>query len=255
MNKNNKLLMYNKLAWLWPAFSPAEDYVNETKYFAGILRKHSKIKIKDVLHIGCGGGHNDFTLKKYFNVTGVDISPEMLSLARKLNPECGYIRSDMRSMKLGRKFDAVVAFDSINHINTRKDLLAVFSSVNLHLNPGGVFLAFIENVPETLKQNSTDWFSGEYNGRHVTVIENEFDRDTKDDVFEIRFVYIIHGKKKTDIYSECHVNGLFRLNTWKSLLSKSGFIPELMPVKSKSFPSDKKYYIAVCTKNLINPLF
>jgi len=78
--------MYGKLSWLWPVTSPPEDYIEETVHLAAVIKKYAKIKVKTLLHFGCGAGHNDYTFKKYFDVTGLDISSSMLGLAKKLNP-------------------------------------------------------------------------------------------------------------------------------------------------------------------------
>ena len=76
--------------------------------------ENSKIEVETLLHLGCGGGHNDYTFKKHFKVTGVDISENMLKLARKLNSEVTYYYGDMRDIKLTGCFDAVTILDSIN---------------------------------------------------------------------------------------------------------------------------------------------
>ncbi len=82
--------MYGDLAWLWPIISPPEDYAEETELFSRVIREHSRIEVKTLLHIGCGAGHNDHVFKKHFEVTGIDNSEEMLKLARELNPEVTY---------------------------------------------------------------------------------------------------------------------------------------------------------------------
>ena len=241
--------MYNKLSWLWPVINPPEDYINETRYFSGIVKKYSKIKVKTLLHIGCGAGHNDFTLKKFFKVTGIDISNNMLKLARKLNPECEYINADMRYAKLGKIFDAVAVFDSINYITSEHDLLRTFRTAYRHLKPGGIFLIFVERIPETLRQNQIDSFVHTFKNKEIAVIENLYDRNRKDNIFEVRFVYIIHNKNKTTVYNECHLNGIFKLNTWKSVLKKADFKPGSLKVNSRAFPPDEIYYMLVCKKN------
>ena len=112
--------LYKSLAWIWPIVSPPDDYIQETKLFSKIIRTHSKIPVKNILHLGCGGGHHDFTLEKYFCVTGIDMSEAMLTLARKLNPKVTYHLGDIRRVRLGSVFDAVAVFDSINLYGERR---------------------------------------------------------------------------------------------------------------------------------------
>src|SRR5260370_768990 len=81
-----------------------------------------------VLELGSGGGNSAFHLKAHFAMTLVDLSPRMLLVSRKLNPECEHIRGDIRTLRLGRTFDAVFVHDAICHMTTEPDLRAVLQT-------------------------------------------------------------------------------------------------------------------------------
>jgi trans-aconitate methyltransferase len=66
--------------------------------------------MKSVLELGCGAGHNAYYLKNRFNITLSDLSPEMLSLSKKINPGCEHIQGDMRTLNLDRTFDAMFLY-------------------------------------------------------------------------------------------------------------------------------------------------
>ena len=68
--------MYDDLAWLWPLMGQPEeeDWIAESEQFVNAINKHSRIEARTLLSLGCGGGKNDYTLKKRFTITGVDIS-------------------------------------------------------------------------------------------------------------------------------------------------------------------------------------
>ena len=70
------------LAWAWPLISPPEDYQQEAEDFTAQLRAHARRPLRTLLHLGCGGGHLDHWFQAHFAVTGVDLSPEMLRIAR-----------------------------------------------------------------------------------------------------------------------------------------------------------------------------
>ncbi len=148
--------LYGDLAWTWPIISPPEDYTKESEHSAKIIREHSKIGVKTLLNLGCGGGHNDHTLKKHFEVTGVDVSRVMINLAKKLNPEVSYLIGDMRTVRLKKAYDAVTIFDSINYMLTEDELHSAFTTAFIHLRPGGVLLTYQENSPKRFKQNQTE---------------------------------------------------------------------------------------------------
>jgi trans-aconitate methyltransferase len=46
-------------------------------------------------------------MKKDFEMTLVDLSPQMLEVSKRQNPDCEHVVGDMRTVRLGREFDAV----------------------------------------------------------------------------------------------------------------------------------------------------
>ena len=106
--------LYDDLAWLWPILSDPAHYREEAASYRDAIRGHATISTRTLLDLGCGGGHNDLHLKLDFQVTGVDLSAGMLEHARQLNPEATYIHGDVRTVRLGRAFDAVIIADAID---------------------------------------------------------------------------------------------------------------------------------------------
>src|SRR6266571_1133387 len=135
--------LYRDLAWTWPILSPPERYVREAREIRRLIRRRVP-GASTLLHLGCGGGHLDRTLKRSFEITGIDASPSMLALARGLNPKVAYRVGDMRSVRLGRRFDAVLIADSVAYMQTEKELRAAFRTAWVHLAPGGVFVTYVE---------------------------------------------------------------------------------------------------------------
>lgn len=219
----NKNRLYNDLAWTWPIISPPSDYVKESEEYRRLIIKHSKIEVKTLLDLGCGGGHNDFTLKRYFEITGVDVSSQMLEGAKKLNPEVTYLSGDMRSVRLGKTFDAVTIFDSISYMLTVEELHAAFQTAYVHLNPGGVFLTGIEEKPDTFKQNKTFVSTHKNDGVEITFIENQYDPDPRDTTFEATFIFLIRRGGDLAIEADRHLLGIFPVATWIDLAKKVGF--------------------------------
>ncbi|OGS19809.1 MAG: hypothetical protein A2252_02770 [Elusimicrobia bacterium RIFOXYA2_FULL_39_19] len=154
----------------------------------------------------------------------------------------------MRTARLNKMFDAITVLDSVNYIKTSGDLRKMFETAHKHLRSGGVFLVFIEKLPKTIKQNQTDYFSHTIGSKEITVIENLYDADTNDNVYEEWFVYIIHETGKTNIYKEKHVCGVFKPEVWKDLAEKTGFTADFIKVKSKAFPQNHPYYMLVNVK-------
>ena len=215
--------MYGDLAWLWPILSTPKNYVSEAEFFVKLITKHSAIPVKTILHLGCGAGHIDWTLKKHFSITGVDLNGAMLALARRLNPDVRYRQGDMRTVRLRRMFDAVVIADSMTYMLSEADLKKAFATAWTHLRPGGIFCTYAEQTKEFFEQNKTK------NSRHargdieVTFIENTFDPDPRDTTCVFTFVFLIGRAGKVRVETDHHLAGLFRIETWLRLLRKAGF--------------------------------
>jgi len=240
--------LYKDLAWTWPIISPPEHYIKESEEIKRAILKYSKIPVKTLLNLGCGGGHVDWVLKKYFRITSIDISKNMLKLAKKLNPEVIYLQGDMRKVKLNTKFDAVLIHDSINYMLTKKDLKAAFKIGYNHLKSGGVLITFVEEHGR-LKQNKIQYSNRKKGTIEITFIEHYYDPNPKDTTFEGTFIFLIRKNKKLEIHTDRHLGGIFPLNTWFRLLRKVGF--KVRKVKDRDAVTDEGNAIPtlVCLKS------
>lgn len=98
----------------------------------------------EVLDLGCGPGHvGRFLHDRGVPIRGLDISDEMVRLARELNPAIEFLQGDMRELPFPDKiFAGVVAFYSIIHLEPG-ELEPVFTELQRVLRPGGLLaLAF-----------------------------------------------------------------------------------------------------------------
>ena len=116
-----------------------------------ILREHG---INDglVLDLGCGSGiMTEMLADAGYDMTGIDLSPEMLEKAKLKKELSGndilYLCQDMRSFELYGTVRAIVCVcDSLNYILEAEELKHVFELVNNYLDPGGLFLFDINTV-------------------------------------------------------------------------------------------------------------
>ena len=113
---------YNELAWTDKFFVDMESYEDEVMIYIKSIKNIISVATPTMLHLGCGAGGHDYHFKKHFKVTGVDVSPGMLDMAKKTNTDVAYVLGDMRSINLNVKFDAVVIPDSIAYMSTLEDL-------------------------------------------------------------------------------------------------------------------------------------
>ncbi len=225
MGKSARL--YGDLSWLWPHWEDLEEYRQDSEMFVRLITESSANPVSTLLDMACGGGKHDFWLKRSFQVTGLDLSRNMLSHAARLNPECRYVAGDMRDPGLNEKFDAVFINDGLLHICTLDDLGRVFTSARACLNLDGVMLCTAEVTKETFKQDTT--LVSRFSARQkpgdldVTVIENRYDPDGNDHWFENTLVFLIRRAGKLSVERDTFRCGLFSLDSWRSALSEAGF--------------------------------
>jgi len=103
-----------------------------------------------VLDIGCGAGVPiDRVLAQRFRVTGVDISGELIRLARQNVPTGTFIHADVMAVDFpAATFDGVVSFYTIFHL-PREEHADLFLRIRGWLKTGGVLLATMASEDET----------------------------------------------------------------------------------------------------------
>jgi len=212
---------YSDLAWTEHIIAPPEDYKEETNAFIQAIKAHTKIKSRTLLHLGCGAGGNDNTFKKHFEVIGVDISNNMLDIARSLNPEATYHSGDMRTIRLKESFDVVAIPDSIGYMTTKEDLSLAIRTANRHLKPGGVLL-ITALIHEDFNDNNFV-YTNSREDVEITLFENNFLPHASGTTYEATYVFLIRQKEKLEIHSETETIGLFDQATWHEVLRKEGF--------------------------------
>lgn len=85
-----------------------------------------------ILDIGCGSGFPiaSALVRRGYRVMGVDSSPAMIDLCRKRMPQAQFAVADMREMSFGRRFDALLAWDSMFHLTAddQRNMFAVLAA-------------------------------------------------------------------------------------------------------------------------------
>ena len=106
-----------------------------------------------ILELACGTGRALLPLAgRGFRITGIDVSPAMLAVARArlqaagLGDRVRLVQQDMRSLDLGGRFNLAYALvNSFSHMLTVDDQLAALSAVRRHLEPGGILILDLFN--------------------------------------------------------------------------------------------------------------
>ncbi|MCW3845739.1 methyltransferase domain-containing protein [Sphingomonas sp. LB-2] len=94
-----------------------------------------------ILDLGCGGGEpiDRYLIDTGHQLTGVDVSERMISLARTRFGRHTWLRADMRRAAMGRKFHGVLAWDSLFHL-AHQDQADMLYKIGGWLEHGGALL-------------------------------------------------------------------------------------------------------------------
>ncbi len=215
--------LYDELAGWWPVFSDPKEYRREAAHVYRVLRKSTQPAPRTLLELGSGGGNSAFHLKAHFSMTLVDLSAQMLRVSRKLNPECEHIKGDIRTLRLGRTFDAVFVHDAICHMTTDTDLRAVMQTAYEHCRPGGVALFIPDFVRETFVAG-TDQGGSDSPRKSVRFLQWIVDPDPKDTSYLVDFAILLRDRRgAVRVAHDRHVLGLFPRARWLRLLREIGF--------------------------------
>jgi SAM-dependent methyltransferase len=126
-----------------------KNYTGEVEYILSLLNKYQP-NLKTILELGCGTGKHALILsEKGYQVDGVDLSDEMISIAhdqrqrlpQNIASNVQFEQGDLRTVRMGKKYDAIVSlFHVMSYQTSNEDLSAAFATAKAHLKPGGVFL-------------------------------------------------------------------------------------------------------------------
>jgi SAM-dependent methyltransferase len=221
--------MYAELAPWWPLLSAPEDYEEEAAIYTRLMLEAAKAPIETVLELGSGGGNNASHMKARFKMTLVDLSPGMLEVSRRLNPECEHHQGDMRTVRLNREFDAVFIQDAVCYMVTEDDLRRAIETAAVHCKRGGVLLIAPDFVRENFRPG-TDHGGHDGDGRSFRYLEWCRDDDPADDQYEVDYAFLIReGAELPRVTHDRHIEGLFSSETWLRLLGEAGIDARVIP--------------------------
>src|SRR6187402_2411130 len=150
----DEMTMYGDLAPWFHLLTPPSDYVEDAALVMSQLRASVTGPLRTLLELGAGGGNTASHLSQELQLTLTDPSPDMLALSRTINPDAEHIVGDMRTLRLGRTFDAVLIHDAICYMRTLADLRAAMLTAWEHLRPGGAAVFMPDHLRETFRPSS-----------------------------------------------------------------------------------------------------
>ena len=168
------------------------DYPAWAAYYLALLRR-AGVEPRALCDCACGTGSLSLEFARAgIQVTGVDVSPEMLEVAsakaRSAGLQIRYVCQDMARLQLPRGVDALVCgCDGVNYLTTDNRVRAFFRAARAALRPGGA-LAFDVSSPHKLRDVLGNAFFGEERDDVAYLGQNSLEGDvvTMDLTFFLR---------------------------------------------------------------------
>ncbi|PKP62175.1 hypothetical protein CVT91_00215 [Candidatus Atribacteria bacterium HGW-Atribacteria-1] len=120
-------------------------YTKECDFIENVISKYKR-NAKKILDLGCGtGGHDIILAERGYEVTGVDLSSEMLRIAKKKSAEkklkINFIKRDIAKINIGKRFDVVISMFAVMGYQINNNMIAdVCQKARKHLSKGGLFI-------------------------------------------------------------------------------------------------------------------
>lgn len=142
----------------YSAIAPSYDFFTENVNYRAyadrlcFLAGSLGIRPGSLVDLGCGTASLGIELaKRGFDVTGVDISCDMLAVAEKKSLDAGVrlrlINQDMTELSLGRRYRLIIStLDGLNHLDNFSAVRTTLKRVREHLSPGGAFIFDVNTV-------------------------------------------------------------------------------------------------------------
>ena len=237
-------MSYSALAYLYDeingeAYKPYAEMLCECFALADI-------PVREVLDLGCGtGGITALLAQKGYDMIGLDISPEMLNIARERNEGFNTLLlcQDMREFELYGTVQAIYSsFDCLNYIEKSKDLEQVFVLVHNYLETGGLFIFDVNTEYRYKNVYGNNSFIYEFEDAFLTW-RNYYDEKTQTCQFELN----IFTENEFGSYDREYEQQFQKLHTHEEILNAAkGF--ELVKLSGgKGFDgceeADKEYYV------------
>lgn len=201
-------------------------YVNEKEYapeaakVKQLLSKHGVPSHGDLLVLACGtGGHIPYFQDDY-RITGLDLSEDMLSVARRKFPELTFHVGNLIDFQLEERFDAMIClYGSIGFVRSVENLRASMQRLAAHLRPNGVALitpwSTVEEFQDLVVVDSTD-------GPDLKIARMEQVRLKEPRLVEVTFHHLLGKDNQVTYHKQAMEIGLFSQEEYRSALADAG---------------------------------
>jgi ubiquinone/menaquinone biosynthesis C-methylase UbiE len=138
---SQKEALFGKLARYYDYIYYWKDYRNEAQKIIRLVLQHKHSSGNLLLDVACGTGKHISYLCRDFDCIGLDMSEDMLEVARKKVPGVEFHQGSMTDFSLAKKFDVVLClFSSVGYLRTNSEIRKAAANFARHMKRGAVLI-------------------------------------------------------------------------------------------------------------------
>lgn len=212
--------MYSKSARVYDAIQQKEANFTHAEQVNSLIKTHKRSDGNGLLDVACGTGTHLSFWKDAYEIEGLDLSEEMLTIASGRLPGVQFHRGDMVDFNLGKQFDAVTClFSSIGYVRTEERLQLAIGCMARHVRPGGVLIVEPWLTPDV-------WRPGRITADFVDDPDLKVARmnisTLEDGLSVLNFEYLIATPEGFEHFSERNEMGLFTVQQLLDVFRATG---------------------------------
>jgi ubiquinone/menaquinone biosynthesis C-methylase UbiE len=198
-----------------------ESYRSEVDKVLSLVKQYKTSKGNMLLDIACGTGAQAEYLQNHFAVTGIDLSDEMLGIAKEKVKNATFINADMCNFNLNDQYDVILnLYGSIGQVDSLEHMQTAIKCAYNHLKQGGIFIL----TPWSTKES----FNEALVCRTKTIDLSGFCRmetvnRISDDKIRIEYHHLISNNLDVTYYKHANIITLFSECEYQSSIQSTGF--------------------------------
>jgi SAM-dependent methyltransferase len=213
--------LYRKYAKYYDLIYSWKNYSQEVEFIKKVIKRHKKSEGNDLLELACGTGNHTQKLVDNFKITGVDINPEMIKIAREKLPRTEFLEQDMKNLELERQFDVITClFSAINYHENMLSLENTLKMLYKHLKQYGVLIFDLGICLD-------NWEEGRVSVDTAVNDDLQLARISQsrliNGIFNANFIFLINKNGNVDFEIDEHRLGVFSTVKVKKILTDIGF--------------------------------
>jgi SAM-dependent methyltransferase len=133
--------MFRERAELYDLIYHWKDYASEAERLRALLAEGGVPEGSRIIEAACGTGGHLVHLAQHYALTGFDLSPDMIAIAKRKVPNVPLFVADMCDFEVDGPFDAALClFSSLGYLRSEEELVKTARAFARALRPGGLLV-------------------------------------------------------------------------------------------------------------------